>query len=305
MGFFFSSNLSSSCLVGLWITMERGVQRWVVDISGWDPSPQDFSFALSVLPSVEQPSVTRFVQMEDRKRALVSRLLQYALVNEVLAIPYDEIIIKRTLEGKPYLECGDVCADFPNFNFNASHHGDYVAIASEPLCLVGLDIVSIVIPQKETVIEFIQNFSSYFSSFEWDSIVNAGTYDDILIEFYRYWCLKEAYVKAIGSGVAYGLDRVEFHHSCWTNISVNVEGKAMNEWRFWLLELGKGHLVSIARGHPRSATESYMRTLKQAEFDEEEYHAALHLPNVRFVSRTVEQLIPVSHKDRVHRTSIS
>ncbi|XP_016649984.1 PREDICTED: L-aminoadipate-semialdehyde dehydrogenase-phosphopantetheinyl transferase-like isoform X2 [Prunus mume] len=243
--------------------------------------------------------------MEDRKRALVSRLLQYALVNEVLAIPYDEIIIKRTLEGKPYLECGDVCADFPNFNFNASHHGDYVAIASEPLCLVGLDIVSIVIPQKETVIEFIQNFSSYFSSFEWDSIVNAGTSDDILIEFYRYWCLKEAYVKAIGSGVAYGLDRVEFHHSCWTNISVNVEGKAMKEWRFWLLELGKGHLVSIARGHPRSATESYMRTLKQAEFDEEEYNAALHLPNVRFVSRTVEQLIPVSHKDRVHRTSIS
>lgn len=57
---FFSSKLSSSCLVGLCITMERGVQRWIVDISGWDPSPQDFSFALSVLPSVEQPSVTRF-----------------------------------------------------------------------------------------------------------------------------------------------------------------------------------------------------------------------------------------------------
>lgn len=49
--------------------------------------------------------IGRFVQMEDRKRALVSRLLQYALVNEVLAIPYDEIIIKRTLEGKPYLVC--------------------------------------------------------------------------------------------------------------------------------------------------------------------------------------------------------
>lgn len=26
---------------------------------------------------------------------------------------------------------------FPNFNFNVSHHGDYVAIASEPVCLVG------------------------------------------------------------------------------------------------------------------------------------------------------------------------
>ena len=41
--------------------------------------------------------------MEDRKRALVSRLLQYALVHQVLGIPYDEIVIKRTSEGKPYL----------------------------------------------------------------------------------------------------------------------------------------------------------------------------------------------------------
>ncbi|PQQ20188.1 L-aminoadipate-semialdehyde dehydrogenase-phosphopantetheinyl transferase isoform X2 [Prunus yedoensis var. nudiflora] len=64
------------------------------------------------------------------------------------------------------------------------------------------------------------------------------------------------------------------------------------------------HMVSIARGHPRSATESYMRTLEQADFDEEEYHAALHLPNVRFVTKIVEQLIPVSHKDSVHRTWI-
>jgi 4'-phosphopantetheinyl transferase len=78
--------------------------------------------------------------------------------------------------------------EFPNFNFNVSHHGDYVAIASEPLCLVGLDIVSCVIPQKETVLGFVQNFSSYFSSLEWDNIVNAGTCEDILVEFYRYGC---------------------------------------------------------------------------------------------------------------------
>lgn len=45
----------------------------------------------------------RFLKMEDRKRALVSRLLQNALVHEVLGIPVDEIIIKRTIEGKPYL----------------------------------------------------------------------------------------------------------------------------------------------------------------------------------------------------------
>lgn len=83
-------------------------------------------------------------------------------------------------------ECDKVGLEFPNFNFNVSHHGDYVAIASEPLCLVGLDIVSCIIPCRETVPQFVQNFSSYFSSLEWDKITNAGTCDEILIEFYRY-----------------------------------------------------------------------------------------------------------------------
>lgn len=45
----------------------------------------------------------RYLKLEDRKRAIVSRLLQYALVHEVFGIPFDEIIIKRTVEGKPYL----------------------------------------------------------------------------------------------------------------------------------------------------------------------------------------------------------
>lgn len=87
-------------------------------------------------------------------------------------------------------ECGRFCFDFPNFNFNVSHHGDYVAIASEPLCLVGLDIVNFMIPEKETVPEYLQNFSSYFSSSEWDRIISVGNNEEVLAEFYRYVCTK-------------------------------------------------------------------------------------------------------------------
>ena len=85
-----------------------------------------------------------------------------------------------------FQEYDEVNPEFPNFNFNTSHHGDYVAIASEPLCLVGLDIVSPIIPGKETILEFIQNISQYFSAWEWNCIVYAGSNDEILVEFYRY-----------------------------------------------------------------------------------------------------------------------
>jgi hypothetical protein len=53
--------------------------------------------------------------------------------------------------------------------------------------------------------------------------------------------------------------------------------------------------VAVARGHPRFATENYKRTISKAEFDAEEYHKGLNLPNVAFVTRIIEQLIPVSH----------
>ncbi|KAG5237875.1 L-aminoadipate-semialdehyde dehydrogenase-phosphopantetheinyl transferase [Salix suchowensis] len=275
--------------------MEKGVRRWLVDTSKWNPAPHDFSSALSVLPQHERSSITRFLRMEDRKQALVSRLLQYALIHEVLGIPYNEIVINRTFEGKPYLECSHVDAGFPNFNFNVSHDGDYVAIASEPLCLVGVDVVCCIKPMKESVPEFIENFSSYFSSLEWDNLINTGTSNEILADFYRYWCLKEAFVKAVGSGLAYGVDKIEFHHTNWTNISAKVDGEPLTEWRFWLLELPERHWVAVARGHPRFATESYKRTISKAEFDVEDHHKGLNLPNVAFVTRIIEQLIPVSH----------
>mgnify|MGYP004710130951 CR=1 FL=1 len=61
----------------------------------------------------------------------------------------------------------------------------------------------------------------------------------------RYWCLKEAFVKAIGVGVGKRLDNVEFHHSDWNDIFVIVDGTEFNNWRFWLLEMGENHLVSM------------------------------------------------------------
>jgi 4'-phosphopantetheinyl transferase len=57
------------------------------------------------------------VKEDDRKRALVSRLLQYSLVHHLLHIPFHQINICRTAEGKPYL----VCALSVNFSLIPSY----------------------------------------------------------------------------------------------------------------------------------------------------------------------------------------
>ncbi|CAL9108272.1 unnamed protein product [Musa textilis] len=256
--------------------MENGVRRWLVNVSQWNPSEAQFASVISLFPVDEQTAITRYIKFEDKKRALVSRLLQYSLVHEVLGIPFDKIIIHRTAEGKPYLK-NSIDFPFSNFNFNVSHHGDYVGIASEPLCFVGLDIVSITTPKQETELEFINNFSPYLTALEWKNIAHAGSSEDMLVEFYRYWCLKEAFVKAIGAGLGYGLHRLEFHHTNWTGISVYIDGAESKKWRFSLSKLDEKHWVSIARGLPNKADELCCSNLL--------------LPELRFSFRTAEELI--------------
>ncbi|XP_068658508.1 uncharacterized protein [Aristolochia californica] len=263
--------------------MENGVRRLLVDISLWNPSHDQFSEVIALLPLHEQSSITRFIKFDDRKRAFVSRLLQYVVVHELLGLALNEIVIKRTGKYPPN-------SKFPNFNFNCSHHGDYVAIASEPLCLIGLDIVSLSVPGQETINDFIGNFSSYFTSLEWNKIINAGISCKVLAEFYRYWCLKEAYVKATGAGIGFRLDRLEFHHTDWADISVYVDGKKSKAWKFWLIELDKMHLAALAKGHPQNATKNYKSALPRTEFEEEDYYSSLNLQNPGFYLCTVEQL---------------
>ena len=82
---------------------ESGVRRWLVDIARWRPSPAQFDAAAALLPAHERAAVARFVKEDDRKRALVSRLLQRALAHRVLRVPLRRISVRRTPEGKPYL----------------------------------------------------------------------------------------------------------------------------------------------------------------------------------------------------------
>ncbi|XP_052136141.1 uncharacterized protein LOC127754606 isoform X3 [Oryza glaberrima] len=237
--------------------------RWLVDVGRWRPSPAEFqAAAAALLPPHDLPAIHRFVREDDRKRALVSRLLQYSLVHHALGMPFHQIRINRTLEGKPYLQNKN--ANLPGFNFSTSHQGEYVGIASEPLCLVGLDIVCISKPQRETALEFISNFTSYLTDHEWNCIVTADSHDGMLTEFYRYWCLKEAFVKATE-------DR---------------------KWRFWLFKIDEMHLASIAKGHPEDAIDSFRRTLlSDVVIQEEELHMAIEIPEEAFTLLTVEQLI--------------
>ncbi|KAJ7514947.1 hypothetical protein O6H91_23G066300 [Diphasiastrum complanatum] len=166
--------------------LEMGVCRWAVNIAPWLTSSKHFNQLMSLLPSSEQSAVLSYFKMEDRKRALVSRLLQRILVHTFLNIPYHDILIARTPEGKPYLANLLRAQEFANFNFNVSHHGSYVVIASDPEYLVGVDVMACDSAQTEYPLEYIDNFRSYFTKLELQTICSSGL-DDVekYHQFYR------------------------------------------------------------------------------------------------------------------------
>ena len=94
--------------------------RWYVNTHNWQPSIPEFDFFLGVLNAEDRDSVLRFVQLEDRKRALASRMLQRACVRKVCNCSDTAVSIQRTRGKKPFTTNAKPC-DAPNFNFNVSH----------------------------------------------------------------------------------------------------------------------------------------------------------------------------------------
>merc|ERR1719189_2416934 len=137
---------------------------------------------------------------EDRKRALISRLLVRQASASALGLSsFSNINVKRTKGKKPFLASPlpDI-AEAPNWNVNVSHEGSWVVCASEPLCLVGVDVAELRrYKPNGQVIEFHKHFKDNLTETEWDSVNSAGASLDAQYEvFSRYWAAKEAFVKA-------------------------------------------------------------------------------------------------------------
>lgn len=87
----------------------------------WTPSPSEFELLLSLLPEGERNACTRFTQVQDRKRAVVSRLLQRAAAAATLGLPHSAVLVERTRGGKPYVANKDRPQHAPNWNYSVSH----------------------------------------------------------------------------------------------------------------------------------------------------------------------------------------
>ncbi|XP_024865077.1 L-aminoadipate-semialdehyde dehydrogenase-phosphopantetheinyl transferase isoform X2 [Kryptolebias marmoratus] len=190
-----------------------GSVRWAFRCGSWTPSRSEWLLAACCVQPEEKERIGQFVFAKDAKSAMAGRLLLRKLVCERMGIPWSEIRLERSPRGKPFLAAPVKVSSDSGWSFNLSHQGDYAVLAAEQGLQVGVDVMKTTMPGSSSVPEFFHIMTRQFTAYEWSTIQSAGSEHQKLAAFYRHWTLKESFIKAIGTGLGFNLQRVEFHLS--------------------------------------------------------------------------------------------
>ncbi|XP_065898321.1 L-aminoadipate-semialdehyde dehydrogenase-phosphopantetheinyl transferase-like [Dysidea avara] len=228
--------------------MNRGL-RWAFNTSIWSPTKEEWVLACSCIQAEEKERISGFVHAKDAKLSMGGRLLIRRALVQLLGLPNTAIKLTRGDRNKPELVGND------NVQFNVSHDGCYVVLAVEQNRKVGVDVMQMTrrVGASSTA-EFFRQMNRQFTEREWQCILREDTEKSQLATFFRLWCLKESYIKAIGRGIGIGLQHMEFTLSplTWnqsntiTGSTLTLDGVVVNEWTFEESYLDNEHCVCAA-----------------------------------------------------------
>lgn len=234
-----------------------GSVRWAFRCGSWTPTRSEWLFASRCVQPEEKERIGQFVFTKDAKSAMAGRLLLRKFVCEKMRVPWSDIRLERSPRGKPYLAAPTQAGPASlTWSFNLSHQGDFAVLAAEQGKQVGVDIMKTVLPGSSSVPEFFRIMTRQFTAYEWSVIQSAGSEHQQLAAFYRHWALKESFIKAIGTGLGFNLQRVEFHLSSELltqsqpvhQTTMHLDEEEQDDWVFEECLLDDDHHVAVALG---------------------------------------------------------
>lgn len=146
----------------------------------------------ALLSADEISRAKSFYRVEDRMRFAGTRMHLRLLLAERLRVEVSKIYFSCNKNGKPYCCLEPSSSPFPlPIYFNVSHSGNYALIALSDKRELGVDI------EKHSSHFDIAALQKYLLS-------SAENYSfaDNESDFYQYWTMKEAALKALGVGIA-------------------------------------------------------------------------------------------------------
>ena len=148
-----------------------------------DIRKKEVTDATKLLDKPSQDYSNRYLSENDRNHSIIIHAILRHHLSSLLKCKANQLAIKRDKSGKPYIE------GYP-LHFNLSHCKEYGFIGFHPTFPIGVDIESI--KRSPDLLK-----SPILTSSERMQILNSSNPTN---SFYKYWCGKEALLKAIGTG---------------------------------------------------------------------------------------------------------
>lgn len=193
----------------------------------------------AILSFDERERAARFVHAEDRQSFVTAHALARIMLSRFAAVDPADWQFSAGEFGKPAISYPST---YSGLQFNLSHTRGLVACAVARDCPVGVDVEAIT---RQTDCAMLAK--SVFSRQElaaWQS-----TRADLQQRnFFRYWTLKEAYIKACGLGLSLPLDSFSFTLSEDERPVLAIHApdrESGNEWHFRQLEICSKYLLAV------------------------------------------------------------
>ncbi len=188
-----------------------------------------FAACADVLPPEERRDADRFVHAADRRRAVVSRAHLRTVLSRYAPLAPRDWRFEPGPHGRPEI----AGARAPDLRFSVAHTREHVVCAVTVLDAIGVDLE----PVGRDVSDLL-GATSILAAREIEAL-QATAPPERSRRFLEIWTRKEAYLKALGTGLSQAPNEVEIDR---------VAG-----WWFALPEVVPGHVVALAqrnRGRP-------------------------------------------------------
>ena len=175
------------------LSKSHTVHLWLADL----PRLKNKISCYEQLLSVEEwRRATKFIQKSDQEKFILSKSVTRIILSRYLNCAPEKVNFKLGEHEKPYILGGLL-------QFNISHSGDYFLLGVTLTNPIGVDIEF-----EKNNLDFLSLAKRFFSTSEYDAISTVLA-DEQKSAFYRCWTRKEAFVKATGLGLSFGLSDFE------------------------------------------------------------------------------------------------
>lgn len=169
------------------------IDCWLIDSRNEDPK-----LCEAILNCSEWQRAERYKNRTLRRRFIVNRAMVRQILSRYLIIGPAEIEFAVGEFGKPAL---DGVAERSGVVFNVSHSGEYLAVVVAREQLIGVDIEQH--KASNALPGLVKKCFADTEAHYWRSLPEAQRRH----VFYDIWTCKESFVKAVGRGIALGLNQ--------------------------------------------------------------------------------------------------